>query len=523
MFIIAFGAMVSYLMIVKDSFSIFFHVDSGDTVTQNLVLLGISFCIQLPLACLRDMADLDKSSRTAVVIDIMLVAIVAYSAPWREKLEEEGGMIQMLAHDTIHFDSIFVGLGVLSFAFECQESAFLVAGSLKDPTTQRWSTVTKFALLICVALALCCGSAGYLGYMDQTNGNILNNLDKHSWAGKVSHGMLGTTMFATYPLASFVARHVCVVLLFGRRTDDEGNDTSILDRVDRRIFLTLGLYIFAYIFAATCKDFGLVLALAGVVGGSCIAYIGPGMLYLGVNGGRFLELVEESWLSPKSTSNQTVHRPLTATVETTPLVASRKEGDDLMRNQLTREQDQVLDSRTVVGRLRTTAYCLAGFPLWCRIAAMGKKTLTEHVHALVEQSPHPVRIGNMQYRLARVLEDGKIDADPRESTVVSHPKYMQQYSAPLEGSAHGISMSPGAGKNVSVDRPKLSKTNVAGKIQTRDTPQSWFDFVVAIFYILFGVMALFAGLYSLFAPEDVSEPTATALAAANTPLEGSDR
>ena len=74
-------------------------------------------------------------------------------------------------------------------------------------------------------------------------------------------------MFATYPLASFVARHVCVVLLFESRAAHEGGaDSSILNRADRRIVLTVALYILALIPATVFSDMGVVLALAGVIG-----------------------------------------------------------------------------------------------------------------------------------------------------------------------------------------------------------------------------------------------------------------
>ena len=40
-------------------------------------------------------------------------------------------MIDLLKNDIVHPKTVFVGLGVLSFAFVCQHSAFIIAGSLK--------------------------------------------------------------------------------------------------------------------------------------------------------------------------------------------------------------------------------------------------------------------------------------------------------------------------------------------------------------------------------------------------------
>ena len=114
----------------------------------------------------------------------------------------------------IKYDTLFVGVGVLSFAFVCQHSAFIIAGSLEKPTKQRWSTCTRIALIACGFLALLCGISGYLGYGEKTQGNILNNLDNTLFLSKVAKVLLGITMLFVYPMESFVCRHVLIVLFF---------------------------------------------------------------------------------------------------------------------------------------------------------------------------------------------------------------------------------------------------------------------------------------------------------------------
>ena len=63
-----------------------------------------------------------------------------------------------------------MGLGVLSFAFVCQHSAFIVAGSLERPTKKRWAHATSTALSLCVVLEAACGIAGYLAFLENTEG-----------------------------------------------------------------------------------------------------------------------------------------------------------------------------------------------------------------------------------------------------------------------------------------------------------------------------------------------------------------
>ncbi|CAB9518150.1 Putative sodium-coupled neutral amino acid transporter 11 [Seminavis robusta] len=476
MFVMAYGAMVTYLMITKSCASMILGVE--DETYQQFVLLGISLMVHFPLASMRDMADLEKTSGLAVAIDCTIVALVAYSSPWISMQGmESNNLLQLIQTDTVHAGTLFVGLGVLSFAFECQEAAFLVAGSLETPTVARWARVTKMTLTACLVLAMVCALTGYLGFGDATKGNILDNLDPSTTTSFVAHGLLGATMFATYPLASFVARHVCVVLLFeGRRAHEGGSDSTILNRPDRRILLTLALYIAAIVPATVYTDMGKVLALAGVIGGSCLAYIGPGMLFLAVHGGRFLDLVDGFFYvigSATAASSGVV------VSETTTLLpsSSSEPADDIKRFD---------------GCFKQALFYLGIFPLWCRIAERGKKQVMAHALALLEKNTiEPLRIGEVDYSIEKMA---KMEEE-------SPPK---RHSGPVISAATLIRPSP----NLDVptldnnspnpnDKPKPRKAAPPLEPDPQEAPPSHIDFFIAIFYVCFGVIALFAGLVSL--------------------------
>jgi sodium-coupled neutral amino acid transporter 11 len=259
MFIMAYGAMLSYLMIIKDTFGDILGIPQDDLLTRRCLLVTITLLVIMPLSSLRDMADLAKTSRMNVTFDLIMVILVLYMA----NLPQAWKQFDWADATTIHFDTIFVGLGVLSFAFVCQHSAFIIAGSLQNPTRTRWSTVTRLAVGFAASLALAMGAGGYVGFQDDTQGNILNSLPKESRLANVARGLLGTTMLFVYPMESFVARHACVVLLFQGRDAHEGDDTSVLNRRDRRITLTFALYLTAVIPAALVENFGNVLAATG--------------------------------------------------------------------------------------------------------------------------------------------------------------------------------------------------------------------------------------------------------------------
>lgn len=58
MFIMSFGAMISYLMITKDTLPVVMGVSPDDVPLKNALLFIISLTIMVPLSSQRDMADL---------------------------------------------------------------------------------------------------------------------------------------------------------------------------------------------------------------------------------------------------------------------------------------------------------------------------------------------------------------------------------------------------------------------------------------------------------------------------------
>lgn len=516
MFIMAYGAMLSYQMIVKDCFSTILGV-GDDPLWRRLILFVISLVIMLPVSCQRDVADLAKTSRLNVVIDSLLVLLVAWNAPFWMKIQDVGAFSALL-EDTLHFDTIFVGVGVLSFAYVCQHSAFIIAGSLKNPTTQRWSTCTRSALLLCAVLATTCGMTGYLGYQEHTKGNILNNLDRTSLTANTARAMLGTTMLFVYPLETFVARHVCVVLLFKGRTAHEGDDTTILNRTDRRIILTVVLYVSALIPALIFDDLGPVLAISGAVGGSCLSYIGPGAVFLGIHGKSFLDKIDSSWfgslrMSQTKTTKQLESADARRAGETTPLVATKANVAELSAVEDEGKQliEDVERSNVAVQALKHIAWYAMAMPLWCCIAETGRGGVTTHIHEMTLRSPHPIRIGDVEYRRAAVV-NGRVEANADSLMIPPTMNFPQNNSMPQLGdvqrqqSFHGRSPVDGSSINHQIAKNILARGQQQTKprlkpieVDPQGKEPTWWDFAVAIFFVLFGLLSFSAGIISLLA------------------------
>lgn len=193
MFIMAYGAMVAYLLIIKDTIPVVFGL--GDGFLEREVVMAVSSAIViLPLAMLRDMSALAITSFLSVTGDAILVVLIIIFSPYPKSIADNGGLGSVVLNHWVD-KRLFIGLGVLSTAMACQHSAFLISGSLDRPTPQRWAKVTGRSLTIASLMSVTLGVFGYLGYLEATQGNVLNNFPRGSMAVNGGRAMLGLTMY----------------------------------------------------------------------------------------------------------------------------------------------------------------------------------------------------------------------------------------------------------------------------------------------------------------------------------------
>ena len=427
----------------------------------NFVLLYPDF--------IQDMADLAKTSQVSVLFQCLTVVIVVIFSPYSSSLEQHGGLQQIAAQSIIKTNTVFIGLGVLSFAYVCQHGAFIIAGSLENPTRMRWGQVTGFALSLCVILEGACGISGYLGFLEDTDGNILNNflsmddgLDRN--AANVARALLCVTMFFVYPMDSFVCRHVLVVLLFRGRRAHEGDDASVLNRKDRRVAMTLVIYLSCLIPALLVDNVGSVLAFTGTIAASSISYIGPGLVYLGVYGDEFLQKVDDTWCGEVINEEE-------PDAETT----------SLMINSHSSTKQPPSFTQSV---WKSTAWYILCMPLWCAIARIGKRKLKLFREKEALKSPHLNRLGKIKHAsIPRASSYGQALA-----TVKQDMPY---------GTVTSINQEIGAAIMAQKRSDGAQSTDDQEEIESDAPPPTWYDFCVAIFFIIFGVIALSAGLVSI--------------------------
>lgn len=287
----------------------------------------------------------------------------------------------------------------------------------------------------------------------------------------------------------------------GRRAHEGNEDSALLNRADRRIGLTTALYLSAVIPACLFKNLGNVLAVTGAIGGSCLSYLGPGAVYLAVHGERFKELVKESKVFGAWYKNSVFFRR--NTVET--IMQHSHDGAPNEKTALLDiEQREITNadirdnpdcdeppSDWIIVTQTGLAYIVL-MPVWCSIASFGESSLSNHMHLQALKSPHPLRIGDFEYR--------RTDA----TTTVSSRSLKRSGSLQLKPA---LSRADGdASSNVSINQQigqqllqkqkmKVPEDEIVVEPDVQMLPY-WSNFLEAIFFCLFGIVALVAGLWS---------------------------
>ena len=213
-------------------------------------------------------------------------------------------------------------------------------------------------------------------------GDVLNNFDPDAVEATVARLLLAFTMIFTYPMEALVARHVLIQLLYdgnidGDENNNNGNDKGMATSwfcCNRRIIWTLVIYLATLIPALIVDDLGPVLSITGALGGCCLAYIGPGLVYLGINGDSFLEYV----LSILKNHQGYYFDKLGSTID---------DGESYvtMNNHDTNNVVDDHDEAAIWAGNKPWWWYPLGMPLWIKVATTGFENMKERLENMEEK------------------------------------------------------------------------------------------------------------------------------------------
>lgn len=363
-FVVSFGATVEYLIMIKDMLPVLLGMENE----RNLVLVGMWVLFAVPLTFLKNLSSLAFVSGLSLLLSLYLIVVMIYQCPVNTSLASNGGLIPLLQAFWFR-PNVFATISIFTEALAWQHGAFTVFNTLQNPTLRTWRAVT--ALVNAMAFILYVGIAlpGFLGYLDHTDGDLFLNLPNNTFCN-IARAFFSFIVIMTYPIEMLIARDV--ISSFIRRNDVKENRSKLLPdsseskwcskyfvggkdlvavMVLNKIALALGVYL---------TNLGVVLAFVGAIGGSIACFIMPGLVYLGVYGADFLELMQKYLGFPELV--ETSDQPQLVKTEKSCLAGNLV--DPLC---------------TACVPCKPWWFYVFGFPLWCRVASLGVKNISSKI------------------------------------------------------------------------------------------------------------------------------------------------
>eukprot|EP00095_Tigriopus_kingsejongensis_P004030 maker-scaffold5_size1054832-snap-gene-2.14 protein:Tk04030 transcript:maker-scaffold5_size1054832-snap-gene-2.14-mRNA-1 annotation:"sodium-coupled neutral amino acid transporter 11 isoform x1" len=279
-------AMTSYNIIVGDTLTkILVRLTGLDPahilVRREFVILMVTLLVTLPLSLYRNIGKLSKVSFLSLIFTaFVIVVIYARMGPMTHIVD----VLDAEAHSWSWFDmsGFAEGVGIMSLTFMCHHNSFLLFNSMESPSICKWNKITNWSVGISMLVVLLLGFGGYATFHDVTQGDVMNNYCWGDDLANVARLVFCITVLFTYPIECFVCREVFDNIITGFIGHFE--KTTGFHYLLTTILVALPC---ALSMATSCL--GIALDLNGLGFALPLAYILPGICYLRVNNGNWLD------------------------------------------------------------------------------------------------------------------------------------------------------------------------------------------------------------------------------------------
>ncbi len=152
-------------------------------------------------------------------------------------------------------------------AYMCHHNSFLLYSALEGASQQRWDRVTHLSVFSSFLAMLAFAVGGYVTFLEQTQGDLLNN---YCWSDdlmNVCRLLFAATIMLTYPIECFVCREVMENILFQRMGllsgggKGEESDKWKNSLLFSHVAITIGVVALCFAISLSTDCLGLVLVL----------------------------------------------------------------------------------------------------------------------------------------------------------------------------------------------------------------------------------------------------------------------
>eukprot|EP01079_Euglenida_sp_SAG-EU17-18_P010614 gene10614-1930_t len=273
-FFINFGASISYVQVIRDSFppslcDVLGTIDSGfvEEALQHPAGLTLALVVTVitPLSLLKRMDLLQAPSCLSLLLYGTFVACLVYRAVVPSPTQSwQGQCLPPSPASPVPRSpiAVFLVIPIFSLAYSCHSNvcqapspqpAFLVFpvyNEMKPATPTRMFLVASCAIVMCGLVYAVVGMAGYASFSGSTCGNIMNNFPPDDHVMTTVRLLFTLSICFTFPLVIFPARRaLCIALA----------DCFPSLRPD------LTLYIVALVLVGACTAIALLVPLVEII------------------------------------------------------------------------------------------------------------------------------------------------------------------------------------------------------------------------------------------------------------------
>ncbi|XP_018318699.1 putative sodium-coupled neutral amino acid transporter 11 isoform X2 [Agrilus planipennis] len=280
-FIYPFIAMVSYNVVVGDTVTkvairLFGMSHDSLFAKRQIIVLVCTLFVTVPLCLYRNIAKLANISFLSLVcIAFILLSIFIRMGSMQAKLTMPDHAWSFMNAD------IIPAIGIMSFAFMCHHNTFLIYGSIKEASEEKWKIVTHASIFTSFLVTILFGIAGYATFTTSTQGDLLENYCWDDDLMNFSRLLFSVTILLTYPIECFVVRDV-IEYSFLRK------DSEALTSDKIHYGITITIIALTYLLSIATDCLGIVLELNGLLAAIPLAYVLPAMCYLKLDEGHIL-------------------------------------------------------------------------------------------------------------------------------------------------------------------------------------------------------------------------------------------
>ena len=210
------GACITYMIVVGDTIPVILDI-LGFEVERRWIIFTSSLVFILPLLFYRSIGSLAKVSIVSVmclppILVVVAIRVFNYAPDHKRSYDFIG-------------NNVFPAIGVMAFAMLSTQTAFLNFTTMAKPTRRHWGQATGIAVSLSWVISFFFAIIGFIAFGEDVQPNIFNSFPLTDELINYGRGLLGFSMFLTFPQAVSFA---CVFFSLSVSCTNPWTETNIV-------------------------------------------------------------------------------------------------------------------------------------------------------------------------------------------------------------------------------------------------------------------------------------------------------